>query len=614
MDSFTNSSPLFDLSQASTFSQLPDDDFLALLQKQFPGSAHNNNLFGGFDNAINPQSLSHFTLPTMSPSSENSSPSPPNTNKGDNKQSSEEAEEQSQESALKRKASDDDFEEGPSQKNQHTASGSSTKKGSATKRKSTGGTGDESRLLKRKEQNRAAQRAFRERKEKHVRDLEEQVAALEAKNEATTSENENLRDLLTRLQSENMTLRQQAQSSASASASPASSSFTFSVPKPSTTSAKSPQYLTENSLFSTLPRTTYSSPDPNHLTPLDMSSMMTFNPSVLNLLDETPQQTATDGAMEMDFGFGTPSNSNNNKNDNNNSNGGWLPSNLTTISTNPAYFSLASMFESPPAPSAPTPPSVSATTSTTSPASAPANINKDQSAFGFDFNSLTQWPATTNDAGTLDDLFGGYFNPQPPMDVDSLLRSPPSSISPVAHYNAGSPSSSTSSSPASHASDPSIFSMREGSSSESEAGHDDGSHFPGSKECPKSREELRKAVATSGSSPFVETKSCNPKDCAEAIKAASEPSMFVSSDIERQLLQSVACQKGSSGFPSTEKSDNNVEVLTAWRSLTMDPSFKECDITKLCTEFTSKARCDGSKVVLPPSEVQHIRESLSRKH
>lgn len=30
---------------------------------------------------------------------------------------------------------------------------------------------DESRLLKRKEQNRAAQRAFRERKEKHVKDV-----------------------------------------------------------------------------------------------------------------------------------------------------------------------------------------------------------------------------------------------------------------------------------------------------------------------------------------------------------------------------------------------------------------------------------------------------------
>ena len=36
---------------------------------------------------------------------------------------------------------------------------------------------DESRLLKRKEQNRAAQRAFRERKEKHVRDVSTRLFA-----------------------------------------------------------------------------------------------------------------------------------------------------------------------------------------------------------------------------------------------------------------------------------------------------------------------------------------------------------------------------------------------------------------------------------------------------
>ncbi|KAF9652052.1 hypothetical protein BDM02DRAFT_3089936, partial [Thelephora ganbajun] len=66
---------------------------------------------------------------------------------------------------------------------------------------------DELRLLKRKEQNRAAQRAFRERKEKHVKDLEDKVAELEMKNQRTESENENLRDLLSRLQEENVQLK-----------------------------------------------------------------------------------------------------------------------------------------------------------------------------------------------------------------------------------------------------------------------------------------------------------------------------------------------------------------------------------------------------------------------
>ncbi|EDR15463.1 uncharacterized protein LACBIDRAFT_242593, partial [Laccaria bicolor S238N-H82] len=66
---------------------------------------------------------------------------------------------------------------------------------------------DEGRLMKRKEQNRAAQRAFRERKEKHVKDLEDKVAALETKNEEAVHENENLRDLLTQLQNENLVLK-----------------------------------------------------------------------------------------------------------------------------------------------------------------------------------------------------------------------------------------------------------------------------------------------------------------------------------------------------------------------------------------------------------------------
>ncbi|CDZ98362.1 bzip family transcription factor [Phaffia rhodozyma] len=91
----------------------------------------------------------------------------------------------------------------------------STKKG--TKKKNSAEGKDEGKLSKRKEQNRAAQRAFRERKERRVKDLEDQVAALAAMSEGQKSENENLRDLLSRLQSENVRLRQQA--------------FTFSVPK-----------------------------------------------------------------------------------------------------------------------------------------------------------------------------------------------------------------------------------------------------------------------------------------------------------------------------------------------------------------------------------------------
>jgi AP-1-like transcription factor len=116
MDPFADITPLWDLSQATNFSQLPDDDFLALLQKQFPQSGAG---FGGLANSVNPQNINQFSFPnTESPPSQDNSPSPKS---GDSsKQSPPEMIDDSGESALKRKASMDDLEEGPSQKNQHT--------------------------------------------------------------------------------------------------------------------------------------------------------------------------------------------------------------------------------------------------------------------------------------------------------------------------------------------------------------------------------------------------------------------------------------------------------------------------------------------------------------
>ncbi|EPS41511.1 hypothetical protein H072_4550 [Dactylellina haptotyla CBS 200.50] len=55
---------------------------------------------------------------------------------------------------------------------------------------------------KRKAQNRAAQRAFRERKEKHLKDLEQKVQDLEKVSESTTQENKVLKDQVEKLQTE----------------------------------------------------------------------------------------------------------------------------------------------------------------------------------------------------------------------------------------------------------------------------------------------------------------------------------------------------------------------------------------------------------------------------
>ncbi|KAJ7071586.1 hypothetical protein C8F01DRAFT_1217056 [Mycena amicta] len=543
MESFSDMSPLWDLSQASSFSQLPDDDFLALLQKQFPTPPTQYSVDFSLDGpGINPQSISHYSLPSLSPPSADSSPSPP----------------QEEDHGLKRKASDDDLEEGPS-KAQHTLGNG--KKGTSTRRKSSGnaggGGGDDARLMKRKEQNRAAQRAFRERKEKHVKDLEDKVAALEAKNDQASSENENLRDLLARLQNENVLLKQKQ-----------SQQFTFSVPKAgtaisSTTAARSAP--TPISASSSTPATS----TPN---PLDWSSLMAFDPAVLNLLDDTPQQTATDGAMKMNFGFSPqpsqqPSSST------------ALSGVFTTIASNPMFTSFASAFDL-------TPPHHNLSSS-----SPPSSSSvKTPSTFGFD--TLSAW-STPNPDNTFDDLFGGIMgsNAIDFNEFNVLMQSPGSSISPVNHHatlsgqGSHSPANSTTSSSSSRSSDP-LFNTPRESSSDSDFDMDG----PNSKECPKSKEELRDHISTQGSSVFAPDVT---------------PSL-------RKTETSVMCE--GSAFPSTQASDKNLEILDAWRTVTSNPQFRDSDIAELCSEFSAKARCDGTKVVLEPHGVRTIIESLTQKH
>jgi len=93
----------------------------------------------------------------------------------------------------------------------------------------------------------------------------------------------------------------------------------------------------------------------------------------------------------------------------------------------------------------------------------------------------------------------------------------------------------------------------------------------------------------------------------------------------------VVC-KGAT-FPPTEKNEHNIDVLTAWRNITSHPHFqasvsdhvlrgiqlrlmnplKNVDMNELCSEFTDKARCDGTKVVLNPQGVNSILEKLTTR-
>lgn len=341
--------------------------------------------------------------------------------------------------------------------------------------------------------------------------LEDKVSDLEAKNEQTQHENENLRDLLARLQTENVALKQ--------------TSFTFAVSKSgattgsnSTDSPASPQ-----SIFSAIspaqsaasPATSTSSKITN---PLDWSSLTNFDPAMLNLLDDTiPQPTATEGAMQMDFGFGANT---------------GLASNApyTTIASNPMFMSFASTFDNLTADSNSTP-------------SASGSSSNAYSPFNFDMNALSTWPTSNTSHDTnLDDLFSGFMGTTGPMDLSML--SSPASISPVAHHlspahlKPRSPAASSTSSPSVLGGSGSIFIT-------SEQNHSEGT-------CPKTKKEFEKKIQNEGASPF-----------APATLRKSSDGV---------LGTMIAC--AGSNFPKTAKSDKNVEVLSAWRSIRADPKFK----------------------------------------
>lgn len=603
-------SNFWDLSQTpSQFSQLGDDDFLALLQKQYPNTVPDINATDV--GAVNPQSIQKPPLPGLTPPSDDSSPSPSSINSINHPRSRHQSTysrgNDNEESALKRKASDDDMEEGPSSKNQHTADDpNSTKKGSASRRKS-GGSQDDTRLLKRKEQNRAAQRAFRERKEKHVKDLEDKVAALEAKNKDALNENSNLRDLLARLQEENLALKQ--------------AQFTFSMPKPidhpqASSSASPPTVQAPFSFFGSPPAiphhaspATRSSPKP--FNDIDWNSLTTFDPSLLNAMDEIPS-----GPMQVDsstspYGqYALPA-----------------PNQYKTLATNTFFMSFADTDSN----SLNNGPISNETVS---------NNSNGLNQFPFNFPSPSNsWNSTRSGQSTaefsqpaghsdymqnhsLDELFGGTFmNSQGPVDFSTLMKSPPApTLSPVTHANgsgnAQSPPSSVSSqnsvasplsahpiSPPSSAStsngqSPFSWTMsRQDAESPPSASEPASNVNPGGPmHCP-TREDIAKHIAASGDSPFTSS-------------PFTQPVVRKTSDFS-QGGNMVSCE--GSRFPKTKESPANIDVLKAWRTITSHPQFKDADVNHLCTEFTKKARCDGTKVVLEPEGVHHILETFKAK-
>ncbi|KAF2000779.1 hypothetical protein P154DRAFT_194765 [Amniculicola lignicola CBS 123094] len=97
---------------------------------------------------------------------------------------------------------------------------------SSSEEKELGGTsGLTPAQSRRKAQNRAAQRAFRERKERHVRDLEAKLSALESSTHSLQSDNERLKLALQRARTENEILRATSGHHSPPSSRPVSASY-----------------------------------------------------------------------------------------------------------------------------------------------------------------------------------------------------------------------------------------------------------------------------------------------------------------------------------------------------------------------------------------------------
>ncbi|KAI6137035.1 hypothetical protein F5141DRAFT_1078205, partial [Pisolithus sp. B1] len=587
-------------STPSQFSQMPEDEFLALLQKQFQPISHelDTSTDSNKDGNTDPLSTTQLSLSGVSPTTDDGSPSPSTNNvdslsrrqsrssylhQGDNHAQGDET------PALKRKASDDDLDEEHNSKSMLGVDESGAKKGQSSKRKSTGNTQDESRLLKRKEQNRAAQRAFRERKEKHVKDLEDKVTALEAKNEEAETENSNLRDLLSRLQQEIVALRQ--------------AQFTFSMPN-------APSQSPISSLGGDI----------------DWGALTTFDPNMLNVLDDPPVGDSQDFSSSPYGQYTLPS-----------------PNQYRTIANNPWLMTFADTPETP------------STTVTTSPVNMTGTNGMNAfDTFGFGrfgppssmnqiwASSAGQTPAPTNfnqqfvpSNHGLDELFSGgiFVNGVPsgngsgqnnggPMEFGTTYMEnvlPPSTISPVSHANGnvnatrlGANANASSKAPLSPPPSTSSGSSPDLQRSNSSPGSAAANESSGGPKKRLTREDIAKHIVACGESPFTSPSvGCSTIGLTPESESGDGHSMALRKASNVTQGHIISCQ--GSQIPRTEESPENIEVLQAWRSITSSPCFKDADVNQLCAEFSKKARCDGTKVVLEPEGVRHIIEKFKPK-
>lgn len=322
------------------------------------------------------------------------------------------------------------------------------------------------------------------------------MAALQAQHEEALSENDHLRELLSKLQNEHAALQ--------------GPPFTFAVPKNAAGEQGSSSLAASGSTQLQAPvsitdATASSLPFPLSLQDgeIDWSALHVIDPSFVDVLDDHPQITATD------FGFDYPS----------------AP---TTIASNPQYMSLADTFGAP------------MNSSVGSP-----STNGD--AFTFDIGYIPSWtefplPESSPDHDPLQEFLGGTRDP----NVYTMT----SSDSPVQHTAIPSISTPALTSRTTTPSNASLFNTPRESTTTIPEEHEE-------KECPKTKEELRRKIAEAGSSTFVE------KPLVPMVHKKLDP---------QSGLPSVGCD--GANLPLTKQSENNVEVMAAWKRITSHPNFK----------------------------------------
>ena len=259
----------------------------------------------------------------------------------------------------------------------------------------------------------------------------------------------------------------------------------------------------------------------------DFGSLIPFDPAVLNALDDTyTSPSASDDVMNLDFGFGKPNRQT-----------------FNILASDPAYMSFAE-------PSPPDSTSVPTPMNTINP---------------FDFSALDQWSRSgprSNSGDTMqtfDELFGGstnFLSPSSGIDFTELMKKSHSLVasSPVSHTNlngSGSGSSDVSS----------PLTSLSASSPETP-------HHKGGGDCPRTKEQLSETISKAGLSSFVVDSPGNG-DSPTQCETGSIPFLKKSANKDAPM---VMC-RGSS-FPKTEQNDKNIEVLSAWRSITSNPQFK----------------------------------------